>query len=205
MLGACEVGGAQLELSQEEARPGAAWPGCQGLRQAAWGPHPPEWTRGHPHLPPARPLKTPQVPRGRLLWASRRLDSGGTHSSPFARVPPAQEAQAPSRPLQLLCVPGVRREGLSLPLILRASQPQRTVLQVALNTPSARATPRPGRIDSLGVGPRHPVFGGKAAQVIPGTGEEDMRWEDRAGGKEGEADRSSDVAPEANAAADRQR
>lgn len=43
-LGACEVRGAQLERSQEEARPGAAWPGCQGLRQAAWGPHPPEWT-----------------------------------------------------------------------------------------------------------------------------------------------------------------
>ena len=186
--------------------PGSSLARLPGPEASGVGPASPGVDTWPPSPAPGSPSEDPTgSKRETALGQPKTGLRGGTHSGPFVRVPPAQEAQAPSHPLQLLCVPRVRREGLSFPLILRASQPQRTALQAALNTPSARATPRPGRIDSLGVGPRHPVFGGKAAQVIPGTGEEDMRWEDRAGGKEGEADRRSDVAPEANATADSQR
>lgn len=170
--------------------------GSPGPEAGGVGPAPPRVDSGHPPLPPACPLKAPQVPKGRLLPATCRPDPGEA-LRPLCKDPAGSGSLSafPPTPAAVRSRPGPPG-GLSFPLVLRASGLQRAVLHAALKTPGAHAPARPGRTDSLGVWPRQPVFGGEAAQGIPGVAKEDARWEDRAGdGRRSE--HSSDVALEA--------
>lgn len=65
--------------------------GSPGPEAGGVGPAPPGVDSGHPPVPPACPLKAPQVPKGRLLPATRRPDPGEA-LRPLCKGPAAQAA-----------------------------------------------------------------------------------------------------------------